>query len=219
MSSDRSADATIEAPYVSTGRLPSPDIVRALVSDAHERFGSNRDGTVSDVYPALAQVPQDLFGLCVVGVNGATYASGDWDILFSIMSVSKPFVFALVLQVPGADATRRRLGVNATGLPFNSLAAVERSEDGLNESDGQLGRHRRDQSRARFDARRTMAVHYRGTVAICRSHAAMNEPCSHRRAEAIPAIRRLANCSAIAGSSPSSRPTRSNSTHGNVCST
>ena len=130
MSSDRSADATIETPYVSTGRLPSPDIVRALVSDAHARFGKNGDGQVSDVYPALAQVPQDLFGLCVVGVNGGTYASGDWDIPFSIMSVSKPFVFALILQVLGADATRGRLGVNATGLPFNSLAAVERSEGG-----------------------------------------------------------------------------------------
>ena len=130
MSSDQSTDATIEAPYVSTGHLPSPDIVRALVSDAHERFGKNRDGQVSDVYPALASVPQDLFGLCVVGVSGAVFASGDWDIPFSIMSVSKPFVFALVLQVLGADATRGRLGVNATGLPFNSLAAVERSEDG-----------------------------------------------------------------------------------------
>jgi glutaminase len=130
VSSDQSADSATEAPYVSTGRLPSPDIVRALVADAHERFGSNRDGAVSDVYPALAQVPENLFGLCVVGVNGGTYASGNWDIPFSIMSVSKPFVFALVLQVLGADAARRRLGVNATGLPFNSLAAVERSEDG-----------------------------------------------------------------------------------------
>ena len=46
------------------------------------------------------------------------------------MSVSKPFVFALVCQVLGGDAARQRLGVNATGLPFNSLAAVERSEDG-----------------------------------------------------------------------------------------
>ncbi len=46
------------------------------------------------------------------------------------MSVSKPFVFALVCQVLGADVARRRLGVNATGLPFNSLTAVERSEDG-----------------------------------------------------------------------------------------
>jgi glutaminase len=130
VSSDQSTDATIETPYVSTGHLPSPDIVRVLVSEAHERFGKNRDGQVSDIYPALANVPQDLFGLCVVGVSGAVFASGDWDIPFSIMSVSKPFVFALVLQVLGADATRGRLGVNATGLPFNSLAAVERSEDG-----------------------------------------------------------------------------------------
>ena len=130
MSSDRTADARVEPFYVSTGRLPSPDVVRALVSDAHERFRTDRDGRVSDVYPALANVPQDLFGLCVVGVSGATYGSGDWDIPFSIMSVSKPFVFALVLQALGADEARRRLGVNATGLPFNSLAAIERSEDG-----------------------------------------------------------------------------------------
>ena len=46
------------------------------------------------------------------------------------MSVSKPFVFALVCEVLGAEAARRRLGVNATGLKFNSLAAIERSGDG-----------------------------------------------------------------------------------------
>jgi glutaminase len=104
--------------------------VKSLVSECHERIKSNNDGRNSDVYPALADVPQDLFGLCVVGVNGSVYASGDWDYPFSIMSVSKPFVFALVCQVLGGDVARQRLGVNATGLPFNSLAAVERSEDG-----------------------------------------------------------------------------------------
>jgi glutaminase len=130
VSSDQPGEAPLAAPYVSTGRLPSADVVRALVAEAHERFRANRDGRVSDVYPALAKVPEDLFGLCVVGVNGASYASGDWDIPFSIMSVSKPFVFALILEILGADAARRRLGVNATGLPFNSLAAIERSEDG-----------------------------------------------------------------------------------------
>jgi glutaminase len=103
--------------------------VRTLVGQAHERFKGNRDGLNSDVYPALAEVPPDLFGLCVVGVNGAAYASGDSDYPFSIMSVSKPFVFALVCEVLGAEAARRRLGVNATGLPFNSLAAIERSVD------------------------------------------------------------------------------------------
>jgi glutaminase len=55
---------------------------------------------------------------------------GDADVEFSIMSVSKPFVFALVCQHVGAASAREQLGANATGLPFNSIAAIERSADG-----------------------------------------------------------------------------------------
>ena len=128
LSSD-SLDAT-SAGYVSTGHLPSPETVAALVKAAHERFRHNTDGTVSNVYPALARVPPDLFGLCLVGTNGAMHAAGDWDVSFTIMSVSKPFVFALVCDALGPDAVRQRIGVNATGLPFNALAAIERSIDG-----------------------------------------------------------------------------------------
>jgi glutaminase len=71
-----------------------------------------------------------LFGICVVGTNGKVYAVGDAEHEFSIMSVSKPFVFALVCQALGAEQAREKLGANATGLPFNSLAAIERSKDG-----------------------------------------------------------------------------------------
>ena len=46
------------------------------------------------------------------------------------MSVSKPFVFALVCESIGAANAREKLGANGTGLPFNSLAAIERSADG-----------------------------------------------------------------------------------------
>ena len=49
---------------------------------------------------------------------------------FSIMSVAKPFVFALACAALGPDEVRARIGVNATGLPFNALSAVERSPDG-----------------------------------------------------------------------------------------
>src|SRR6516162_4113645 len=119
-----------EYDYVSTGRLPSPELVRALVSEAHERFKSNTEGKNADVYPALARVPRQLFGVCVVGTTGNVYAVGDASYEFSIMSVSKPFVFALVCQEMGAERAREKLGANATGMPFNSLAAVERSADG-----------------------------------------------------------------------------------------
>ena len=124
------ADAAAERCYVSTGHLPEPDLVMTTVKRAYERFRGNTEGTNSDVYPALARVPADLFGVCVVGVSGNVYAAGDADHEFSIMSVSKPFVFALVCQCLGAEQARDKLGVNSTGLPFNALSAIERGRDG-----------------------------------------------------------------------------------------
>src|SRR3954466_16380120 len=81
-------------------------------------------------YPALAEVPADLFGICLVSTGGRAYAAGDADREFTIMSVSKPFVFALACERLGPAALRDRVGVNGTGLAFNSLAAVETSPDG-----------------------------------------------------------------------------------------
>jgi glutaminase len=101
-----------------------------LVAEAHNRFKSNAEGENSSVYPALARVPSDLFGVCVVGTNGNVYAVGDAEYEFTIMSVSKPFVFALVCQELGVEDTRQKIGVNATGLAFNSLAGIERNPDG-----------------------------------------------------------------------------------------
>lgn len=119
-----------DAPFVSTGQLPVAGRVSQMVDDAHARFGSVRQGTVSQVYPALARVPADLFGVCVVGTDGAVHAVGDADHPFTIMSVSKPFVFALVCDVVGATGARERLGVNATGRAFNSASAIEGAADG-----------------------------------------------------------------------------------------
>jgi glutaminase len=120
----------LEFPYISTGHLPTPEQVNALVVEAYERYKDNTEGEVSQVYPALARVPHDLFGICVVGASGNVYAVGATDHPFSIMSVSKPFVLALVCQSIGWKETHAKIGANSTGLPFNSLAAVEWSADG-----------------------------------------------------------------------------------------
>lgn len=87
-------------------------------------------GQNSQVYPALASVSEDLYGICVVSVSGDTFSVGDADHEFTIMSVSKPFIFALICDLIGATGARERLGVNATGYAFNSLAGIERNPDG-----------------------------------------------------------------------------------------
>jgi len=116
--------------YISTGHLPPEDRVRALVAEAHERFRSDTEGENSQVYPALARVPSGLFGVCVVGTSGNVYPAGDAGHEFTIMSVSKPFLFALVCQAVGVEAVRQKVGVNATGRAFNSLEAIERGPGG-----------------------------------------------------------------------------------------
>lgn len=119
-----------EVPYISTGHLPPPEQVRDLVNRAYEQFKTHTEGKNSTVYPALARVPSELFGICVVGTSGQVYAVGEAEHEFTIMSVSKPFLFALVCQEVGVQEARQKLGVNATGLAFNSLAAIERNPDG-----------------------------------------------------------------------------------------
>jgi glutaminase len=120
----------VQEPYVSTGHLPPPTAVDELVEEAHARFHRIGDGALSDVYPALACTPPELFGICVVATDGLVSGAGDFAFEFSLMSIAKPFVFALVCAVLGPRELRLRVGVNATGLPFNSLSAVTESADG-----------------------------------------------------------------------------------------
>jgi glutaminase len=120
----------VQQPFVSTGHLPPPTDVDELVEEAHARFRSIGDGALSDVYPALARMPAALFGICLVGTDGSIYGTGDFELEFSLMSIAKPFVFALVCADLGPEEVRVRVGVNATGLPFNSLSAITQSGDG-----------------------------------------------------------------------------------------
>lgn len=130
MNSQAHSEDLANYPYVSTGHLPPADDVVRLLDEAYKRYRSNTDGENSQVYPALAAVPSEMFGVCVVSTNGAVHAIGDAGYEFSIMSVSKPFVFALVCQVVGAERAREKLGANATGYAFNSVAGIERSSNG-----------------------------------------------------------------------------------------
>jgi glutaminase len=83
-------DSPVRTPHVSTDHLPSPDVFRALVTEAYETFQSNTEGQNSQVYPALARVPSDRSGICVVGTTGNIYEIGDSQYEFAIMLASPP---------------------------------------------------------------------------------------------------------------------------------
>jgi glutaminase len=119
------------APYISTGHLPPAPEVQTMVHEAHRLYDTDTAGRNSEVYPALAAMPPNLFGVCIADVTGNVFAAGDTDAPFTIMSVSKPLVFALVCEAIGPAAARAKIGANATGLPFNALASISLRPDGL----------------------------------------------------------------------------------------
>ena len=129
MQSDPRPEPVGYIPIVSTGALPPGDVVQSLLDAAHARYAPVTDGEVASYIPALAAASPSAFGLAVVGVGGAVLTAGDAELEFSIQSVSKPFVFALVCQAIGYDEARERVGVNATGLSFDSVMAVELSTE------------------------------------------------------------------------------------------
>lgn len=96
--------------YVSTGHLPAAEDVQRALEEAYQRYRELPGGRVAQVYPALARVPAGLFGICVAGTSGRLYQVGDASYLFAIMSVAKPFVFALVCEACGAEDVRLAAG-------------------------------------------------------------------------------------------------------------
>jgi glutaminase len=99
--------------------------VRELPQAAYDRHRHVADGVVATYIPQLADADPAACAASVASVTGSAFEVGDADVRFSIQSVSKPFVLALVVEALGADRARNLLGANATGLPFDSVMAVE----------------------------------------------------------------------------------------------
>lgn len=113
------------AQRVATGRLPGRDEVHAAVAAAYEEARALDAGEVDDSVPELAAADPDLFGLCVTGVDGECRDVGDAAVPFTIQSIAKAFVYALVSETRGHEVLRERVGVNNTGLPYHSVMAIE----------------------------------------------------------------------------------------------
>jgi glutaminase len=99
--------------------------LKAAVDAAYAQHHAAPGGANADYIPYLAKVPSDLSGVVVVTVDGDVFAAGDTDYPFAIESISKVCTLALALEDVGPDAVQEKIGADPTGLPFNSVIALE----------------------------------------------------------------------------------------------
>ncbi len=99
--------------------------IDSLIKAAYTKYQGVDSGAVADYIPELGKVNPKLFGIAVVTMDGKVHTIGDVDSLFSIQSMSKVVTMAEVMSEVGPDTVREKLGVDATGLRFNSIIALE----------------------------------------------------------------------------------------------
>jgi glutaminase len=108
---------------------PSAKDFQRVVNAAHAKYKDLKDGKNADYIPILTKTPSELFGVVIATRDGKVYSAGDVDYKFSIQSVSKPFTAALVMSQQGPQVLKDKIGVEPTGLPFNSRLAIELYKD------------------------------------------------------------------------------------------
>ncbi len=86
-------------------------------------------GKVADYIPALAEVNPDQYGIAIQTLGGEAFQVGDVNVPFSIQSISKVFVLAMVFREVG-EKLWSRVGREPSGTAFNSLVQLE-TENGI----------------------------------------------------------------------------------------
>ncbi len=103
----------------------APDAIAAAVKAGLQAALETTGGANASYIPYLAGVPSGLCGVCAVTPDGQLFEAGDTRHGFAIESISKVFTLALALEQSGREAVRAKIGARPTGLPFNSVIALE----------------------------------------------------------------------------------------------
>lgn len=104
--------------------------IENTLNEAFDKFKDLKEGKNADYIKELANVDPNIFGIALVTADGAVYTKGDITSMVSIQSISKVFTMAKVIEQEGPQFLQDKIGVNATGLPFNSIVAVEMNKGG-----------------------------------------------------------------------------------------
>lgn len=100
------------------------DLQVALEGLLKSQKGLSSEGKVADYIPALANVPVELMGISLATVDGQSVSAGDYQVPFSIQSISKVFGLVMAMNRIG-DELWQRVSMEPSGQPFNSILQLE----------------------------------------------------------------------------------------------
>ena len=102
------------------------ELLRQLVYDCAPY---TKEGKLADYIPELSKADPTAVGVHIITRDGNHHFAGSHTARFTIQSVVKPILLLLALMDNGIDFVRNRVGVEATGKPFDAINASEQRLD------------------------------------------------------------------------------------------
>ncbi|MFR1676810.1 MAG: glutaminase A [Fusobacterium sp.] len=102
------------------------DLLNRLVK---KNIPETKLGTVASYIPELDKAKKDALGIYIIDNEGNEYFSGDYEIKFTIQSISKIVALMLAILDNGEEYVFSKVGMEPTGDPFNSITKLETSRE------------------------------------------------------------------------------------------
>ncbi|MBE9113578.1 glutaminase A [Nodosilinea sp. LEGE 07298] len=99
--------------------------VQDFLEQLYHEFKGIAEGKLASYIPELAHASPDWFGISLVTLDGRSFEVGDVAQKFTIQSISKVFVYGMALEDYGREKLLKKVGVEPTGDPFNSLIRLD----------------------------------------------------------------------------------------------
>ncbi len=105
-------------------RLITRQEIAEAAEGAYTMARVDNGGHNAHYIPYLANVPSDLFAMTVTLPDGEVFSFGDDAYVFGIESVSKVASAILAMKQWSPEMVLRKIGADATGLPFSSIFSI-----------------------------------------------------------------------------------------------
>ena len=110
---------------ISNLQAQTKEQIEKALNEAYNKFKDLKEGKNADYIKELASVDPNIYGIAIVTTDGQVYTKGDLKSAVSIQSISKVFTMAKVIEENNPKFIMDKIGVDATGMRFNSIVAVE----------------------------------------------------------------------------------------------
>lgn len=117
-----STQNTIDKHYQLIDTARSIEIIQKAMDLAREEIPK---GAVATYIPELGKVDPHQLGICLYPLTGEKICLGDYNVRFTMQSVSKVLMLIVALELCGIKGVFRKVGAEPSGEAFNSLVELD----------------------------------------------------------------------------------------------